>query len=209
MPDIGNELKMETRRIDIGVSQFGQCLDFLGPEGRGRRPANAKPTATRPRKRVGLLPIVFLATGTLVQVPPAAAQTPTESATPPRIDPKHPLTFHYQYYPPQSITSGEEGTCFVALLVDIDGQINAVQLLNLHRPPTPRRSLHRLCRERTDAPGRHQREVRRRMVHDPYIMGLSRQEKIRSPIHGGLGDSKTARVLRTAGRLQVLPRRRT
>jgi TonB family protein len=45
------------------------------------------------------------------------------------VDPKHPLTFHYQFYPPKSISAGAEGTSFVVLFVDTDGQINAVQLL--------------------------------------------------------------------------------
>ena len=78
------------------------------------------------------LPLCIFATSSHAEPAPAIEQPLNEAAgsTPPHIDPKHPLTFHYQYYPPQSITSGEEGTCFVALFVDIDGQINAVQLLS-------------------------------------------------------------------------------
>ena len=77
------------------------------------------------------LSLCFFTTRSHAEPAPAIEQPSNEAAgrTPPHIDPKHPLTFHYQYYPPQSITSGEEGTCFVALFVDIDGQINALQLL--------------------------------------------------------------------------------
>jgi TonB family protein len=39
------------------------------------------------------------------------------------------MTIRQEFYPPQSKFAGEEGTCFVAMLVDIDGRITAVQLL--------------------------------------------------------------------------------
>jgi len=74
------------------------------------------------------LPMILTNTASSVEVSPTTAPPP-EIKTPARIDPKHPLTFHHEFYPPQSIRAGEEGTCFVALLVDIDGQISAVQLL--------------------------------------------------------------------------------
>jgi TonB family protein len=85
----------------------------------------------------GLLSIAFLTAGLLAQTPSSTAEPVTDSQaappgtafTPPRIDPKHPLKFSEQYYPHESIRLGEEGSCFVALLVDIDGQITAVQLL--------------------------------------------------------------------------------
>jgi TonB family protein len=77
------------------------------------------------------LTLCFFTTRSHAEPAPAIEQPSNEAAgkTPPHLDPEHPLTFRYQYYPPQSITSGEEGTCFVALFVDTDGQINAVQLL--------------------------------------------------------------------------------
>jgi TonB family protein len=95
-----------------------------------RNSASASYTDNKMRRAwLGFLSIAFLSTGRAAQTLPSTAQPQTDLRLPPRIDPKHPLTFHEQYYPRQSITSGEESTCFVALLVDTDGQINAVQLL--------------------------------------------------------------------------------
>jgi TonB family protein len=73
-------------------------------------------------------PMCLTNTAASVEVSPTDSPPP-EMRTPVRIDPKHPLTFHSEFYPPQSIRAGEEGTCFVALLVDTDGQVGAVQLL--------------------------------------------------------------------------------
>lgn len=88
-------------------------------------------------KMASLLSVEFLSAGLLAQAPFSAAEPVTDSQatspatafTPPRIDPKHRLTIREQYYPLQSKIAGEEGKCYVALLVDIDGRITAVQLL--------------------------------------------------------------------------------
>jgi hypothetical protein len=78
------------------------------------------------------LSLFFFKTRLHAEPPPAIEQPSNEAAvrTPPRIDPNHPLTFHYQFYPPKSIGAGVEGVCVVALYVDTDGQIGRVQLLN-------------------------------------------------------------------------------
>jgi TonB family protein len=60
---------------------------------------------------------------------PVSEDSANAAKTPVHIDPKHPLTFRYQFYPPKAISAGEEGTCFVALFVGTDGQIDAVHLL--------------------------------------------------------------------------------
>jgi TonB family protein len=49
--------------------------------------------------------------------------------TPARIDPKHPLKIGAEYYSAKSVSRGEQGTCYLGLLVDVDGVIRAVQLV--------------------------------------------------------------------------------
>jgi periplasmic protein TonB len=49
--------------------------------------------------------------------------------TPARVDPKHPLKIGAEYYSAKSVSRGEQGTCFLGLLVDVDGVIRAVQLV--------------------------------------------------------------------------------
>jgi TonB family protein len=49
--------------------------------------------------------------------------------TPAKLDPKHPPRIGTDYYPPQSLKNREQGTCYVAVLVDADGSVSAMQLL--------------------------------------------------------------------------------
>jgi TonB family protein len=49
--------------------------------------------------------------------------------TPIKVDPKHPPRIGTAYYPPQSLRNREQGTCYIAVLVDADGSVSAMQLL--------------------------------------------------------------------------------
>jgi hypothetical protein len=49
--------------------------------------------------------------------------------TPIKLDPKHSPRIGTAYYPPQSLKNLEQGTCHVAVLVDADGSVSAMQLL--------------------------------------------------------------------------------
>jgi TonB family protein len=69
----------------------------------------------------------LLAASVMGPIGEAAAQS--ESRTPARIDPKHPLKIGAEYYSAKSVSRGEQGTCYLGLLVDVDGVIRAVQLV--------------------------------------------------------------------------------
>jgi TonB family protein len=49
--------------------------------------------------------------------------------TPIKVDPRHAPRIGAAYYPPQSLKNLEQGTCHVAVLVDADGSVSAMQLL--------------------------------------------------------------------------------
>ena|SRR6266853_6258029 len=51
-----------------------------------------------------------------------------EIRTPPRLDPEHRFTIHYEFYPPESVRAHEQGKCLVAVFLDRLGLVRAAQL---------------------------------------------------------------------------------
>ena len=61
-------------------------------------------------------------------IPQTVAQV-APKLTKPHVDPAHPLLFHGGVYPAEATRRGEEGVCWVRIMVDADGSIRASQLL--------------------------------------------------------------------------------
>jgi TonB family protein len=93
------------------------------------------------RGRLLICSICAVVSATSVSTAAVQEQSGTGSAAPetvaqaapklskPHTDPAHPLTFHGGVYPAEAIKHGEEGVCWVRIMVDADGSIRASQLL--------------------------------------------------------------------------------